>query len=110
MRPEFSHRFIDRTNAAQDRQIAARLSRDGRLLTLARQNLRRWMARDGRQVRPVFQEWQAILTRLTRAEIADFLRSDTPRARRLRQSSPFMGLFHQAARQRPRPRHAKTRT
>lgn len=110
MQRAFSHRLIDRINAAQDRQIAARLRRDGRLLKLACQNLERWMARDGRNVRPVFQEWHRILTRLSRGEIADFLRSDTPMARRLRQSSPFAGLLHDAQRQARQPPHEKART
>jgi hypothetical protein len=90
---KFCHKRIDQNNAAYDRWIAASLRRNGRLLRLARQNLRRWIARDGRKVRPVFGEWQLILTRLSRLEIADFLQSETPMARRLRQSSPFAGLL-----------------
>ena len=99
MQRDFSHTLIDRRNAAQDRQIAASLHRDGRLLKVAHQNLRRWMARDGRKVRPVFQEWHRILTRLSRTELSAFLRSDSPMARRLRQSSPFAGLPKDAKRQ-----------
>lgn len=53
------------------------------------------MARDGRHPRKVFVEWQRILDYLSAKEIADFLASDTPMAQRLRQSSPFMGLFPQ---------------
>ena len=53
--------------------IASKLCRDGQVLTLARQNLRRWMARDDRNVRPVFQEWHRIFTRLSRAELAEYL-------------------------------------
>jgi hypothetical protein len=55
--------------------------------------LRRWKARDGKRPRPAFVEWQHILNHLSANETADFLVSDTPMARRLRQSSPFMGLF-----------------
>jgi hypothetical protein len=51
------------------------------------------MARDGRKVRPVFQEWHRLLARLNRREIAEFLRSSTPMARRLRQCSPFAGVL-----------------
>lgn len=93
MSQKISHATIDRINRSQDRLIAARLRRDRRVLRTARQNLRRWMARDGRNVRPVFQEWQTILERLTAREVADFLSSDTPMARRLRQSSPFAGVL-----------------
>jgi hypothetical protein len=89
----FSHRDIDVKNELQDRLLARRLRRDTRLLRLAQANLRRWKARDGKRPRPAFVEWQHILDHLSANEIADFLVSDTPMARRLRQSSPFMGLF-----------------
>ena len=88
----FSHEAIDRRNAKRDRLVAGRLRHDRRILRQARTNLRRWMARDGKHVRPVFAEWRRILECLSANEIADFLVSDTPLARRLRQSSPFMGL------------------
>ncbi len=87
--------------------MAAKLCRDHRMLVLARRNLQRWMARDGRRVRPAFQEWDHILTRLSRTEIADMLRSDTPMARRLRQSSPLAGLVSEAERRALRQRHEK---
>ena len=92
-----SHREIDLRNELQDRWLASHLRRDGRLLRLARANLRRWKARDGRRPRPVFREWERILEHLSRREIADFLVSGTPMAERLRQSSPFMGLFPERA-------------
>lgn len=93
MASSFSHASIDRLNAQQDRSVAAELRCDGRLLRLARANLRRWIARDGKHVRQVFTEWRRILHYLTADEIADFLISETPLAKRLRQSSPFAGLF-----------------
>jgi hypothetical protein len=89
----FAHQAIDAKNKLQDRLLAQRLRRDTRLLHLAQANLRRWKARDGKLPRPVFVEWERILDYLSPNEIADFLVSDTPMARRLRQSSPFMGLF-----------------
>ncbi len=89
----FSHHAIDTRNELQDRLLAQRLRRDPRLLRLARANLRRWKNRDGKRPRQVFVEWQRILDHLSSKEIADFLVSDTPMARRLRQSSPFLGLF-----------------
>jgi hypothetical protein len=88
-----SHREIDVQNELQDRLLARRLRQDAGLLRLAQANLRRWKARDGKRPRPVFVEWQRILDHLSAKEIADFLVSDTPMARRLRQSSPFLGLF-----------------
>lgn len=95
-----SHQDIDLRNQLQDSLLARHLRRNARLLHQARANLRRWKARDGRHPRKVFVEWQRILDRLSVREIADFLVSDTPMARRLQQSSPFLGLFPQAARSR----------
>lgn len=93
-----SHQNIDLKNELQDRILASRLRRNSQLLRQARANLRRWKARDGDHPRRVFMEWQRILDYLSAREIADFLVSDTPMARRLRQSSPFLGLFPQAGR------------
>src|SRR5262249_12095915 len=109
MRRNSPHQLIDRINVAQDQRIAARLRRDHASPTVARRSLRRWIARDGRTIRPVFQEWLRILTQLSRSEIADFLESETPMARRLRQSSPFAGVLSEAEREAIRQRHAKAR-
>ena len=92
-----SHQDIDLRNQLQDGLLASRLRRDTGLLRRARANLRRWKARDGSHPRAVFVEWERILEHLSAREIADFLVSDTPMARRLRQSSPFLGLFPERA-------------
>lgn len=88
---------MDRIAAEQDRIIASRLRRDGRVLNLARRNLKRWMTKD-RRPRPVFREWDLVLNRLNAREIADFLVSGTPMSRRLSQSSPFAGVLSDAER------------
>jgi hypothetical protein len=102
-----SHQVLDRVNAAQDRQIAAIIRRDPRRLRAARADLRRWMAADGQRVRPAFREWHAVLDRLTAREIAVFLCSDTPMARRLRQSSPLAGILAETERRALRRRYEK---
>ena len=81
-----------------DRLIARRLRRDPRILQRARRNLKRWTAQEGKNVAPVFLEWAGILDTLTRAELAEFLESGTAQARRLRQSTPFMGLLTKSER------------
>lgn len=57
-------------------------------------NLQAWMAS---QQEPsevaVFQEWLDLLSGMTPREIADFIVSDSERAARMRQSSPFAGLL-----------------
>ena len=100
-RTAFSHAAIDRRNAKQDHLVAARLRLDRRILRRARANLNRWMAHDGKRVRPVFAEWCRLLECLSANELADFLISDTPLARRLRQSSPFVGLLASSGRRGP---------
>jgi hypothetical protein len=101
------HRVLDQVNAAQDRRIAGAIRRNPRLLRLARADLRRWMAADGKRVRPVFREWHAVLSRLTAREIAAFLCSETPMARRLRQSSPLAGILTETERRVIRSRYEK---
>jgi hypothetical protein len=105
-----SHQDIDRANAAMDRRLAAIIRRHPRLLLLARADLRRWMARDGKCIRPAFQEWNFVLQRLDSREIAAFLLSETPMARRLRQSSPLVGIFGANKRRTIRRRREKART
>jgi hypothetical protein len=109
MNSGFSHARIDRINAAQDRLIARKLRRNPRLVSIARRNLARWMNRDGKEVRPVFREWERILTRLDSEELARFLISDTAMCRRLRQSSPFAGVLSKAERRAISLKHEKTR-
>jgi hypothetical protein len=106
----WSHQTTDRANALRDRLIARRLRRDRRLLRRARRNLARWMARDGRKPRAVFLEWAAILDKLTRAEIARFLESQSPMARRLQQSTPFLGLLTEREAQQVSRIYEKART
>ncbi|MCX6904927.1 MAG: hypothetical protein NTW03_15895, partial [Verrucomicrobia bacterium] len=104
------HDLMDRIAAEQDRLIASRLRKSKHVLSLARQNLRRWMTRDGRHQRPVFAEWDRVLRRLSAAEIADFLESATPMARRLSQSSPFAGVLSDTERLAIQRKHEKART
>jgi hypothetical protein len=99
-RAMFSHATLDQRNAEDDRRAAWRLRHDRRILRQARASLHRWIARDGKRVRPVFAEWQRLLDCLSPNQLADFLISDTPLARRLRQSSPFAGLLAPARRKR----------
>lgn len=61
------------------------------MIEVARQRLERWIASEPDPV-PVLLEWRAVLMMLEPAELAEFLESATPRAERLRVSSPFFGL------------------
>ena len=86
---------IDPVEARNDelhRLVAARIRRDPGAVAEARETLERWIASGGPDPHPVLLEWRAVLMMLEPAELADFLESRLPRARRLRTSSPFAGL------------------
>lgn len=51
--------------------------------------LDKWLAHDAH---PALVEWKIALAMLDPHELAQFLESATPRARRMRISSPFVGL------------------
>jgi hypothetical protein len=91
------HAHIDDANLEHDRATAAALRRHPELVHAAEENLARWLKRDGEAVHPALQEWKDILFFLRPEQIADFLESQTPKAKRLRQSSPFIGILRRAA-------------
>ena len=79
--------------------IAQKIARDLELLNVARNNLRRWRKRWGRETPPWHTEWQAILKRPW-PEIAALITDSGELATRLRQSSPFAGVLSPAERKR----------
>ena len=80
---------IEQANDEIHRRVAARILRDPSVIAAARARLDRWLVRDAE---PAWVEWREALAMLTLAELAEFLGSPTPRARRMRCSSPFYGL------------------
>ena len=88
------HERIDRVSLAMDKAIAAKIRTDPSVVEIARTNLERWRRANG-QLAPAHQEWELVLRFLEPAELADFLSSQTPKADRLRQSSPFPGVLTQ---------------
>ena len=92
------HARIDAINLALDRATAAKIRAQPELIQIGRANLRRWMQHDDGFVHPVHAEWMDILNFLTPAEIADFVVSDSPKANRLRQSTPFTGILSEEER------------
>lgn len=86
------HAKIDAGNRERDRRTAAALRADPALAQVARDNLRRWLNAERGRPHPALLEWQAVLDFLTVGELAAFLESRTPKAERLRQSSPFVAV------------------
>jgi len=92
------HERIDRTSLAMDRLVAAKIRASPHLVEIAKANLRRWQAQNGGQLAPAHREWDLVLRFLTPAELAEFIESDSPKANRLRQSSPLVGILSEAER------------
>lgn len=75
------------------------LTRPEEVMGLARENIRRWSSMhraDGRTVE-YLREWDSILTQGLE-ETVDTILSTSPRARELRQNSPFAGVLNEAER------------
>ncbi len=92
------HERIDRISLAMDRATADKIRRDASLIEIAKTNLRRWQMKNGGELAPAHQEWELILRFLTAEELAEFIVSETPKANRLRQSSPLVGILTEAER------------
>jgi hypothetical protein len=91
------HQLIDERSLAFDRLTAARIASDPALVHRARGTLQRWLQTASPRVRPVLEEWQAVLDGPLDALLA-VLHSTDERATRLRQSSPFAGVLSAAER------------
>src|SRR5437773_12577671 len=89
------HAQIDAENRERDRRLAALIRRRPAVIDCARQNLSNWETRWGERT-PAWEEWAQLLHILTPLQLAEFLESSTPKANRLRQSSPFVGISDEA--------------
>ena len=88
--PIRSHRDLERSSLELGRWVAERLTDDPSILDRARHWIGRQLdSRSGPGTRDL-EEWKAILENLSVRQIQSLLVEDTPRARRLRQSSPFL--------------------
>lgn len=76
-------------DAEMHRRIAARIRREPGVIAQTKERLLRVMAQEAPYVDPVLQEWLDALLMLDPDQIARFIESNTPRARRLRISSPL---------------------
>lgn len=72
------------------RRIAARIRHDPGVIAESKARLARLMEREPPPPDPVLQEWLDLLLMATPGQIADFIESGTPRARRLWTSSPLL--------------------
>lgn len=91
-----SHRSAELQSLAYHRLVAERLSEA--IVDAARRRVDRW--RNEARVHPTWvAAWEKLLTRPI-AEIAETIAADSPKARELRQTSPFAGVLSQQERRR----------
>jgi excisionase family DNA binding protein len=90
------YRTAELQSLAYHRLVAERL--DDELLTEARRRLQRWR-NSGRVDARWADEWERLLN-LPRSRLAKAIAADTPRARQLRQASPFAGALNEHERRR----------
>ena len=94
------HTILEARSLALHCLIARKVSRDPRLLDIARRNLAAWKRSHRRGERPRFiGEWERLLRRPW-PEIVGLITSTSETAARLRQSSPFAGVLDPAERKR----------
>lgn len=88
---EHGHRRRDDERLRLHRLIAQRLLRNpAETVAIARANLRRWRESMGPQ--PYYEEWENLLDTHTPQELASLISADDEQGRRLRQSTPFVGV------------------
>jgi hypothetical protein len=73
-------------------RIAARIRRDPGVIAQTKARLAKVMAEEAPYDDPVLREWLDVLLMLDPGQVASFIESDTPRARRLRISTPLAWL------------------
>lgn len=91
-RPE-SHRDLDQRSLAWSGALVALIENDPSLIRRARTHLDLLLDRDQGTANRDLNEWRKILESYPRRRLLRFLESSTPRACRLRQSSPFLAVL-----------------
>jgi len=95
-RPFSDHIRIEERSMALHREVAERIRRNPKLMDEAVKNIQRYLKKlysEGRTPVSALLEWQELLENQSLEEILGLMVSDSERARRLRQSSPFAGIL-----------------
>jgi hypothetical protein len=99
-RPIRSHHDLDQRSLAWARVLAAMIREDPSLVTRAKRHVTRALAGGAGMAARDLEEWSDILESYSRSRLLQFLTASTPRARQLRQSSPFLAVLTPAERKR----------
>jgi DNA-binding Lrp family transcriptional regulator len=87
------HVARDQRAAKLSEAIVELLERDPSLIKRASRHVELLLREDQGMAAHDLKEWGSILSRYSRQRLSEFLVSDTPRAQRLRQSSPFFAVL-----------------
>jgi hypothetical protein len=89
------HHLREIQSLQMHRRIAAMMeSNPSGVIGKALENLHAWLDHhQGSAMESVFKEWLDLLARMEPSEISAFIVSDSERAVRMRQSSPFAGVL-----------------
>ena len=83
---------VEERAAESHRRIAERIRRDPTVIAEAVARVERRLGAEPGRPDPALCEWLDVLRLLDPGQIANFIEAETPRARRLRSSSPLMWL------------------
>jgi DNA-binding transcriptional ArsR family regulator len=95
---DVSHRYRDEQSLALGRAIASRIGRDPTIIRRVRRFLRKRLAVASRREAKELEEWDRILQTFSTSRVQKLLTDNGERAKRLRQSSPFMPALSTAER------------
>lgn len=87
------HQYVDDRSLELDRAILKKIRLDPSLLEIPRENVKRRLAKNDRGPLDPNLEWKEILDQSSFEEILSWLDREDEEARRLRQSSPFVGIL-----------------
>ncbi|MRR10914.1 ArsR family transcriptional regulator, partial [bacterium] len=91
--PAKTHSAATRRQLLMSRQIADMVRRDPTLIERARRHVMRLLNEEQGMARSDTLEWRQLLENYSPARLADLLGSESSRAERLRQSSPFFAVL-----------------
>lgn len=87
------HQKTDEASLAMACLIADKVQAEPQLISIARDNLKRWIRQSSGPAASAHLEWQQILDSRSSEDVLALLRSRTEEGQRLRQSNPFAGLL-----------------
>ncbi|HPF98491.1 MAG TPA: winged helix-turn-helix domain-containing protein [Kiritimatiellia bacterium] len=105
-----SHRDLDERSSAWSKALVSAIEDDPSLIRRARAYLDRLLKNDQGTAQRDLSEWRKILELYPRRRLLRFMESSTPRACRLRQSSPFLAVLSNAERARLQDLQRRNRT